>query len=114
MDERIDSESTMLAATSFNHILHQIQSSCLNYHIKITPFSVIISIKKSRVKDWEGQPIYSGVSKGTALFDLPNVDAINEPKLSQEIDKLKTKQKDYFTQLSAVNKAVLQLKNVNE
>ena len=64
------------------------------------------------MKDWEGQPIYSGVSKGTALFDLPNIDALNEPKLSQETDKLKTKQKDYFTQLSAVNKAVEQLKNV--
>ena len=105
MDERIDSESTMLAATSFNHILHQIQSSCLNYHIKITPFSAIISIKKSVVKDWEGQPINLG--------DLPNVDAaINEHKLRQEIDELKTKQQNCFTELSAAYKTVDQLKNV--
>ena len=43
--------TTMLATQNFNAILEQIQSSCLNFQIQLSPFSAIISLKKSFIKD---------------------------------------------------------------
>ena len=55
MQESIDSDvktnSTMLASQAFNFILEQVQSSCLNFQMQISPFSAVISIKKSFIKD---------------------------------------------------------------
>ena len=45
---------TMQAAESFNHILKQVQTSCLNFHLQISPFSAVISIKKSFIRDKSG------------------------------------------------------------
>ena len=49
-----DSNPTMLAAQRFEKILSTIQSSCLNFHLQISPFSAIISLKKSLIKDKSG------------------------------------------------------------
>merc|ERR1712179_739489 len=61
MDESTISECnlTMLATQSFNHILDQIQTSCLNFQIQISPFSAIISLKKSIIRDQSGKPLLS-------------------------------------------------------
>ena len=84
MDELTDSESTMLTAASFNQILLQIQDSSLNYQLKITPFSAFISIKKSLVKDWEGQQIFTVDTKINTVLDLPNVDASTDLKVNKK------------------------------
>ena len=84
MDELTDSESTMLTAASFNHILLQIQDSSLNYQLKITPFSAFISIKKSLVKDWDGQQIFRVDTKINTVLDLPNVDASTDLKVNKK------------------------------
>ena len=47
----------MYATNSFNDILYAIEKSCLNYHLQMSPFSAIISIKKSFKKDKSGQLI---------------------------------------------------------
>ena len=46
MDRITDSDVTMYAINSFNQILQQVQDSHLNYKIKITPYSAVVSIKK--------------------------------------------------------------------
>ena len=58
MDNHYDSDTnvTMLATKSFDHILEQIQTSCLNYQIQVSPFSAFISLKKSLIKDRSGKP----------------------------------------------------------
>ena len=48
-------DPTMLAKQRFDHILEQVQTSCLNFHLQVSPFSAVISIKKSLVKDKSGQ-----------------------------------------------------------
>ena len=103
----------MLATASFNHILHQIQTSCLNYQLQITPFSASIQIKKSLVKNRDGQPIFSVNSNSYDFHDLPCDNTENQ--LSQELDGLKTKQKEYVLELAAVYKTIDELKNaINE
>ena len=58
MDEFTNSDFnlTMFATQSFNNILEQIQSSCLNFQIQISPFSAVISLKKSLIRDQSGKP----------------------------------------------------------
>ena len=59
MQELINSDvnlnSTMLARQSFNYILEQVQSSCLNFQMQISPYSAVISIEKSFVKEKFGK-----------------------------------------------------------
>ena len=74
MQELINSDvnlnSTMLARQSFNYILEQVQSSCLNFQMQISPYSAVISIKKSFVKEKFGKmqlPTSQDLSEG---FDV--------------------------------------------
>ena len=41
----------MLATKTFNDTIEKVQSSCLNFQLQLSPFSAVISIKKSFVKD---------------------------------------------------------------
>ena len=51
-----DCNLTMLATETFDNILEQIKTSCLNFHMQISPFSAVISLKKSLIKDRSGKP----------------------------------------------------------
>ena len=48
---------TMLAKLKFDQILEQVQSSCLNFQLQLSPFSAVISIKKSFIRDKSGSVI---------------------------------------------------------
>ena len=57
MQESISSDFSnpkMLADQTFNNILDKIQKSNLNFQLQVSPFSAIISLKKSLVKDKSG------------------------------------------------------------
>jgi hypothetical protein len=49
-----DKNPTMLASSTFDAIIKQIQTSHLNFHLQISPFSAIISLKKTLIKDKSG------------------------------------------------------------
>ena len=51
------SNPTMLASETFHHVLEQIPNSSLNFHLQVSPFSSIISLKKSFIKDKSGNLI---------------------------------------------------------
>ena len=57
MDENDVTEATLTAAQHFNFIINQIRNSCLNFQLKVTPFSATISLKNSIVKDKIGIPL---------------------------------------------------------
>ena len=60
MEERITSEKinpTMLATETFYHLLEQVQKSGLNFHMQASPYSAVISVKKSFIKDMSGKLI---------------------------------------------------------
>ena len=44
----------MLASITFDKILKEIQSSNLNFRCQVSPFSAVISLKKSLVKERNG------------------------------------------------------------
>ena len=49
-----DLNPTMVANKTYDSILVQVRASNLNFHLHISPFSAIISIKKSLIKDQFG------------------------------------------------------------
>ena len=51
MEKSINSDDTMAASEMFDIILSQIQRSSLNFRLQVSPYSAVISLKKSLVKD---------------------------------------------------------------
>ena len=61
MEQFTDSEnvnSAMCPATVFYNILNQIQASHLNFQLQLSPFSAVISLKKTFVKNKSGTILY--------------------------------------------------------
>ena len=47
----------MTASETFENLLKQVQSSYLNFKIELSPFSAIIHLKKSYIKNQQGIPL---------------------------------------------------------
>ena len=69
MEGLTDSDLAMAATDSFNKILYNIQNSCLNYQLKLTPFTAIVSLKKTFAKNRSGKPIIPDDTKNRAFLD---------------------------------------------
>ena len=99
-DESVSSDfitTTMLASHSFNAVLELVQTSCLNFQIQVSPFSAIISLKKSFIKDKCGnlvlppdRRIQSENMKNEPVVDAPteNTTVKNEAKENAHIESL--------------------------
>ena len=101
MNEIIDSDKTMAAANyAFNNVLHSIQNSCLNYHIQMSPFSAVISLKKSLVKSKSGSPSFP---------TMPNTDAGVNSANMEELDILKKKHAELMVKYDDAIKTITSL-----
>ena len=54
MELLTDSDVTMIATKQFNCIVNEIQNSGLNYSLQVSPYSALISLRKTLVKDLSG------------------------------------------------------------
>ena len=52
-----DFNPTMVVNEAFDSILEHVKSSNLNFHLQMSPFSALISLKKSSVTDKAGAPL---------------------------------------------------------
>ena len=57
---------TILASQNFDAILEQVKNSSLNFQIQVSPFSALISLKKSFVKDKSGNLLLPSNRHGTS------------------------------------------------
>ena len=93
--ETSDINPTMLASQTFQSILQHIQTSNLNFQVQISPFSAVISLKKSLVKDKSGAfllpPTPPPCPPSTALSDIATLTSKN---IQLEND-LKTSKRNY-------------------
>ena len=62
-DKKLNSDSTMSASQSFESVLNHVKTCNLNFQLQQSPFSAVISIKKSFVKDKSGIPLPSPPSQ---------------------------------------------------
>ena len=54
MSQHPVTDLTMLAKATFNEVISEIQESCLNYTMQVTPYSAIISLRKTFITDRNG------------------------------------------------------------
>ena len=90
----------MLAAKKFDHVLRQIQESSLNFQMTLSPFSAMISLKKSFVTDTTGAPL---LPPKVAEEDMKNLVVkleMENKRLQHMYDELVSR---YETAISSIN-----------
>ena len=117
-DELVSSDlinPTMLASNYFNAILEQIQMSCLNFHIQVSPFSAIISLKKSFIKDKCGNLVLP-LNRHVQRENVKNEPVVDKDALAEEtIVKKEAVENDHVESLQfELNKLVIEKKNNEE
>ena len=112
MDEKSvsDCDPAMLAKTVFNDILEGIQMSNLNYQLQLTPYSALVSLKKSFVKDKFGKFLFptKSMNPGESLRyeTYEPIDQIDS--LNQKLQEMQTRSKN-----DAETIRILELKAAN-
>lgn len=92
LDQFGDSDFTMIATTEFNKVIDLVQSSCLNFQLKLSPFSATISLKKSLIKNKSGTFMVPMPPKtGTFCDDDINLLVQQKKKLSAELCEMRKK-----------------------
>ena len=84
----------MDATIVYENLLLQIQKSCLNYKLEMSPFSATISLKKSFIRNKSGTPVYP-----QSLESLPRAENVQKDTFNIEMMELKNKlhQLEYTT-----------------
>ena len=95
----------MLASKAFDHLLQQVQTSSLNYQIQISPFSAIISLKKSLIKDKAGVPQVSSISGWTSNHERTENLLATIAKLEEEVFILQKNYKDALNESDVAQQA---------
>ena len=125
MDQITNSDVTMCASTTFDNILHNIQASCLNLNMLVTPFSAVISLKKTFIKDRSGSCILppksqdeqevmqlkaensqlkSNLEKITTDFMETNIRLVNALETIKELEEVVQSRDTAIENLEIVNK----------
>ena len=90
LDQFGDSDFTMIATTEFNKVIDLVQSSCLNFQLKLSPFSATISLKKSLIKNKSGTfMVPMPPQTGTFCDDDINLLVQQKKKLSAELCEMR-------------------------
>ena len=93
MDEFNDSELKMVAHKLFDQTLQEIKNSGLNFQLQLSPFSAVISLKKSLVRDTAGLPILPYTHSRRQFLDDKAVNDLiyKNSKLEKDIADLQEK-----------------------
>ena len=70
----------MDAPQVFENVLKQVMDSCLNYKVEMSPFSAMIFLKKTFIRDKSGMPIFPSSSP------LPFLPAKQVPQESENYE----------------------------
>ena len=108
MERITDSELTMATSNAFYNILQLVQNSSLNYQLQISPFSAIISLKKSPIKDKFGNPLVPRVSA------LSTSETSMKKELQKELEVMRRKCEDVEKEFNNANNIINELKKTIE
>ena len=68
MEEFYNSDPTMIASNLFNKLVNDVRNSGLNFRMELTPFGAKISLKKSLMKNQDGNIVIPGPSPNAEAF----------------------------------------------
>ena len=105
----------MTASETFENLLKQVQSSYLNFKIELSPFSAIIHLKKSYIKNQQGIPLLPPPDQDHAMV-APNAgdSDVRVQELVMENESLKLKLNAAMKETEKCNDVIEKLKNQNE
>ena len=104
MDKTMDSDLTMVTNNAFNTVLQCVQNSGLNFQIQVSPFSAVISVKKSLVKNRSGDPIMPSFPKNDEsknVFDMESV------KIKRKYEDLLCKHASAMEQIKLLENSII-------
>ena len=104
-----DLDPTMVTTNAYEKILDQIMTSNLNFQIQMSPFSAVISLKKSLIKNKSGVPILPPVSRHSEASE-----GAKNTRLKEEIKCLRDDLTKSTENLDASNKVITDLINQKE
>ena len=103
----------MLADECFNKILYQVQHSSLNYQMKVTPFSAIVSLKKTFAKDKSGKCMLPQAFNNYPFIDVHDIHK-NFTKLQKDFPASLRKQEELLEELADAYETIKTLKKTNK
>ena len=106
-----DLSATMVANRAYDSILEQIQTSNLNFHLQISPFSTLISMKKTPVKDRTGVPILPLHRPPQSSLAEIAVLASKNVKLEKDLMSLRQEYESCAEDCEAAHMTIKSLKN---
>ena len=77
----------MTASQAFDNLLGKVQASCLNFKIELSPYSAVIHVKKSFIKNRFGQavvPVVEGSLEAQGVHDKKVVELEKENEMLKE------------------------------
>ena len=108
MEGFINSDLKMVASKTFDDILDKIKNSNLNFHLQLSPFSAVISLKKSLVCDKLGLPFLVNSSS-----HVPEHKALLESNQQLEAELISFKSK-YDSLAQEFNSACTTINNLEK
>ena len=105
-----DKNPAMVASTVFQNILDKIQSSNLNFHLQVSPFSAQISLKKTLVKDQFGNLLLPPAQFSPRISKNETLSAENL-KLENDLLNLQNKYEDVVNDCAKAYQMVQTLEN---
>ena len=94
-------------ATTFDNILEQIQKSNLNFHLQRSPFSAVISLKKTLIRDKSGVSLLPPTSNSEPFEKV----SFENQALRKKISKLTEDYEDAVDDSENAHKTIATLKD---
>ena len=115
VENNSDLNQTMGADTIFDDLIDMIRNSCLNYQVQMSPFSAVISIKKSFIKNRNGCCIIP-TSSSTVTKAKKTEDALKtlEIKHDELLKTIVSENEKYQHELQLKNDHIKKVESENE
>ena len=119
MEKTIFSDESMAASKTFDKVLNYVKDSSLNFCLQLTPFSAVISLKKTFAVDKSGVPLRQALLNQPSQYEVKNVkhesdtreNELKLPLLEQELLNLREKYERLKTKYFEAHETIAILQN---
>ena len=110
-EEDIYSDMKMCASRTFDEIFTVIKNSNLDFHLQLSPFSAVISLKKSLILDKCGSPLFPNTAYQIPQMSYDTTSVSKHKQLEDEFHMLENKYNDLACQFKSACETILNLED---